>query len=98
MSNGSPALSHEKGIKASELASQTELIHLRILPVATRLSTEKLHASLIGKKNASGYATSDYLVILRENMEAPGIQLLLGELRLSLWATADRLPLLTCAL
>jgi len=50
VSNGSPALSHEKGIKASDLASQTELIHLRILPVANRLSTEKLHASLIGKK------------------------------------------------
>jgi hypothetical protein len=35
---------------------------------------------------------------LRENMEAPGIQLLLDELRLSLRATADRVPQLTCAL
>ena len=137
VSNGSHALSHEKGIRASDLASQTELIHLDVLPVATRLATEKLHASLIGKKtqaatqlakatylaecpitakvyyvNALGlglqdrvcidfdvrYTTSDYLVILRENMQAPGIQLLLDQLRLSLRATADRLPQLTCAL
>ena len=137
VSNGSHALSHEKGIKAADLASQTELIHLHVLPVATRLATEQLHASLIGEQrqdapqlaratylaecpitakvyyvNALGlglqdrvcidfdvkYTTSDYLVILRENMEAPGIQLLLDELRLSLRATADRLPQLTCAL
>ena len=121
VSNGSHELSHEKGIKAADLASQTELIHLHVLPVATRLATERLHASLIGEQtqaathpkkatyfaecpitekvyyvNALGlalqdrvcidfdvkYTTSDYLVILRENMEAPGIQLLLDELRL----------------
>jgi len=125
VSNGSHALSHEKGIKAADLASQTELIHLHVLPVATRLATEKLHASLIGQQtqvaaqpakvyyvNALGlgqqhrvcidfdvnYTTSDYLVILRENMESTGIQLLLDELRLSLRATADRLPQLSCAL
>jgi hypothetical protein len=137
VSNGSHELSHEKGIKAADLASQTELIHLHVLPVATRLATERLHASLIGEQtqaathpkkatyfaecpitekvyyvNALGlalqdrvcidfdvnYTTSDYLVILRENMEAPGIQLLLDELRLSLRATADRVPQLTCAL
>ena len=44
------------------------------------------------------YTTSDYLVILRENMESPGIQLLLDKLRLSLRAKADRLPELTCVL
>ncbi len=44
------------------------------------------------------YTTSDYLVILRENMEAPGIQLLLDQLRLSLRAAAGRLPELGCAL
>ena len=137
VSNGSHELSHEKGIKAADLASQTELIHLHVLPVATRLATERLHASLIGEQtqaathpkkatyfaecpitekvyyvNALGlalqdrvcidfdvkYTTSDYLVMLRENMEAPGIQLLLDELRLSLRATADRVPQLTCAL
>ena len=137
VSNGSHELSHEKGIKAADLASQTEFIHLHVLPVATRLATERLHASLIGEQtqaathpkkatyfaecpitekvyyvNALGlalqdrvcidfdvkYTTSDYLVILRENMEAPGIQLLLDELRLSLRATADRVPQLTCAL
>ena len=125
VSNGSHALSHEKGITAADLASQTELIHLLVLPVATRLATEKLHASLIGQQtqvaaqpakvyyvNALGlgqqhrvcidfdvnYTTSDYLVILRENMESTGIQLLLDELRLSLRATADRLPQLSCAL
>ena len=125
VSNGSHALSHEKGITAADLASQTELIHLHVLPVATRLATEKLHASLIGQQtqvaaqpakvyyvNALGlgqqhrvcidfnvnYTTSDYLVILRENMESTGIQLLLDELRSSLRATADRLPQLSCAL
>ena len=137
VSNGFHALSHEKGIKAADLASQTELIHLVILPVATRLSTEKLHATLLGQQrqaavqpakvryfaecpitakvyyvNALGlgqqdrvcidfdvnYTTSDYLVILRENMESPGIQLLLDQLRLSLRARADRVPQLTCAL
>ena len=125
MSNGSDALCHETGITAADLASQTELIHLHVLPVATRLATEQLHASLIGQQtqvaaqpakvyyvNALGlgqqdrvcidfdvnYTTSDYLVILRENMEAPGIQLLLDQLRLSLRATANRLPQLTCAL
>lgn len=50
MSNGSHALSYEKGITATDLASQTELIHLNVLPVATRLSTEKLHASLLGEQ------------------------------------------------
>ena len=125
VSNGSHPLSHEKGITAADLASQAELIHLNILPIDTRLSTEKLHASLIGEPtqaaaqpakvfyiNALGlgqqdrvcidfdvkYMTSDYVVILRENMESPGVQLLLDELRLSLRATADRLPQLTCAL
>jgi hypothetical protein len=137
VSNGSHALSHEKGIKAADLASQTELIHLHVLPVATRLATEQLHASLIGEQrqvvtqlskatylgecpitakvyyvNALGlglqdrvcidfdvkYTTSDYLVILRENMEAPGIQLLLDQLRLSLRARANRVPQLTCTL
>jgi hypothetical protein len=137
VSNGSHALSHEKGIKAADLASQTELIHLHALPVATRLATEQLHASLIGEQrqvvtqlskatylgecpitakvyyvNALGlglqdrvcidfdvkYTTSDYLVILRENMEAPGIQLLLDQLRLSLRARANRVPQLTCTL
>ena len=125
VSNGSHALSHEKGITAADLASQTGLIHLHVLPVATRLATEKLHASLIGQQtqvatqpakvyyvNALGlgqqhrvcidfnvnYTTSDYLVILRENMESTGIQLLLDELRSSLRATADRLPQLSCAL
>ncbi len=44
------------------------------------------------------YTTRDYLVILRENMENPCIQLLLDKLRLSLRATADRLPQLTCVL
>ena len=137
MSNGSEALCHEKGITAADLASQTELIHLHVLPVVTRLATEKLHASLLGEQrqaavqpakardfaeypitakvyyvNALGlgrqdrvcidfevnYSTSDHLVILRENMESPGIQLLLDKLRLSLRATADRLPQLTCVL
>ena len=137
VTNGSHALSHEKGVTAADLASQTELIHLHVLPMATRLSTEKLHASLICEQtqvaaqaakatylaecpitakvyyvNALGlglqdrvcidfdvnYTSSDYLVILRENMEVPGIQLLLDELRLSLRATADRVPQLTCAL
>jgi hypothetical protein len=125
VSNGAHAISHEKGITAADLASQTELIHLHVLPVATRLATEKLHASLVGQQtqvaaqpakvfyiNALGlgqqhrvcidfnvnYTTSDYLVILRENMESTGIQLLLDELRLSLRATADRLPQLSCAL
>ena len=125
VSNGSHGLSHEKGITAADLASQTELIHLHVLPVATRLSTEKLHVSLIGEQtqaaaqrakvfyvNALGLGkqdrvcidfdvnctTSDYVVILRENMESPGIQLLLDELRLSLRATAERVPQLTCAL
>ena len=125
VSNGSHALSHEKGITAADLASQTGLIHLHVLPVATRLATEKLHARLIGQQtqvaaqpakvyyvNALGlgqqhrvcidfnvnYTTSDYLVILRENMESTGIQLLLDELRSSLRATADRLPQLSCAL
>ena len=137
VSNGSEALCHEKGITAADLASQTELIHLHVLPVVTRLATEKLHASLLGEQrqaavqpakarnfaeypitakvyyvNALGlgrqdrvcidfdvnYSTSDHLVILRENMESPGIQLLLDKLRLSLRATADRLPQLTCVL
>ena len=44
------------------------------------------------------YTTSDYLVFLRENGEAPGIQLLLDQLRLSLRAVAARLPELSCAL
>ena len=44
------------------------------------------------------YMTSDYLVFLRENMESPGIQLLLDKLRLSLRAKAGRLPELTCVL
>ena len=137
VSNGPHALSHDRGITAADLASQSELIHLNILPIATRLATELLHTSLIGKQaqavaqpakarylaecpitakvyyvNALGlgrqdrvcidfdvnYTTSDYLVILRENMESPGIQLLLDELRLSLRATADRVPQLTCAM
>lgn len=38
------------------------------------------------------YTISDNLVILRENMESPGIQLLVDELRLSLRARANRLP------
>jgi hypothetical protein len=137
VSNGSDVLCHETGIIAADLASQTELIHLHVLPVATRLATEKLHASLLGEHrqaavppakaryfaecpikakvyyvNALGlgrqdrvcidfdvnYSTSDHLVILRENMESPGIQLLLDKLRLSLRAKADRLPELTCLL
>jgi hypothetical protein len=137
VSNGSDVLCHETGITAADLASQTELIHLHVLPVATRLATEKLHASLLGEQrqaavppakaryfaecpikakvyyvNALGlgqqdrvcidfdvnYTTSDYLVILRENMESPGIQLLLDKLRLSLRAKAGRLPKLTCVL
>jgi DNA-binding transcriptional LysR family regulator len=44
------------------------------------------------------YTTRDYVVFLRENMETPGIQLLLDELRSSLQATAARLPQLSCAL
>ena len=125
VSNESHVLSHERGITAADLASQSELIHLHVLPVATRLTTEELHVSLIGEQtqaaaqpakvyyvNALGLGqqdrvcidfdvnctTSDYLVILRENMEAPGIQLLVDELRLSLRATAERVPQLTCAL
>ena len=135
--HGSHELSCDKGIAAADLASQAQLIHLNILPVATRLATEQLHASLLGEQaqvaaqpqkaeylvecpikakvfyvNALGlgkddrvcidfgvnYTTSDYLVCLRENMEAPGIQLLLDGLRLSLQATAARLPQLSCAL
>jgi hypothetical protein len=137
VSDGSHALSHEKGVNAADLASQSQLVHLNVLPVATRMATEKLHASLLGKQtqvvaqatksaylgecpitakvyyvNALGlvqqdricmdfsvnYMTSDYLVVLRENMEAPGIQLLLDALRLSLQASAARLPQLSCAL
>jgi hypothetical protein len=44
------------------------------------------------------YMTRDYVVVLRENVEAPGIQLLLDELRFSLRTTAARLPQLSCAL
>ena len=44
------------------------------------------------------YTTSDYLVFLKENMEAPGMQLLMDELRSSLRAAAGRLPELGCAL
>jgi hypothetical protein len=137
VSNGSNALSCEKGITAADLASQAELIHLHILPIATRLSTEKLHARLLAEQsqvaaepskvaylsespvkakvfyvNALGldredryridfgvsYMTRDYVVVLRENVEAPGIQLLLDELRFSLRTTAARLPQLSCAL
>ena len=137
VANGAHALTQDRGITATDLASQAQLIHLDIIPVATRLATEQLHASLIGEQrqvatqfakatylaecpitakvyyvNALGlgrqdrvcidfdvnYSTSDHLVILRENMESPGIQLLLDKLRLSLRATADRLPQLTCVL
>ena len=135
VANGSHALCHDKGITATDLASQAQLIHLDIIPVATRLATEKLHASLLGgqsqvavqpEKSAqladcatSKYVfyvsalgldwqdrvcvdfgvnciTSDYIVFLRENLEAPGIQLLLDQLRLSLRAAAARLPALSC--
>ena len=137
VTNGAHALTQDKGITAADLASQAQLIHLNVLPVATRLATEQLHASLIGEQrqvapqlvkaaylaecpitakvyyvNALGlglqdrvcidfdvkYTTSDYLVILRENMESPGIQLLLDELRLALRTRANRVPQLTCAL
>jgi hypothetical protein len=137
VANGAHALTQEKGITATDLASQTQLIHLDILPVATRLATEQLHASLLGdpaqvvaqpealarlvdygpranvfyvsalglgKENRVGIdfsvncTTSDYLVFLKENMEAPGMQLLMDELRSSLRAAALRLPELACAL
>jgi hypothetical protein len=137
VSNASHGLSCEKGITASDLASHAQLMHLNILPVATRSATERLHAGLLGMQtlipaesdratslaespfkeniyyvNALGlgqpdrvcidfdvnYMTSDYVVILRENVEAPGVQLLLDELRLSLRTRAARLPQLICVL
>ena len=137
VANSSHVLSHDKGITAADLASQSQLIHLNVLPVATRLATERLHASLLGCPaqvalqpeksvqltdcvNAShvfyvsalgldqpdrvridfgiNCITSDYVVFLRENLEAPGIQLLLDQLRLSLRAAAARLPELGCPL
>jgi len=137
VTNGAHALSQDKGITAADLASQAQLIHLNILPVATRLATEQLHASLLGNPklvtvqsekaahcadcatrapvfyvSALGlgqhdrlridfgvnYSTSDYLVFLSENREAPGIQVLFDQLVLSLRAAAARLPELSCAL
>jgi hypothetical protein len=137
VTNGAHALSQDKGITAADLASQAQLIHLNILPVATRLATEQLHASLLGNPklvtvqsekaahcadcatrapvfyvSALGlgqhdrlridfgvnYSTSDYLVFLSENREAPGIQVLLDQLVLSLRAASARLPELSCAL
>ena len=137
VTNGAHALSQDKGITVADLASQAQLIHLNILPVATRLATEQLHASLLGNPklvtvqsekaahcadcatrapvfyvSALGlgqhdrlridfgvnYSTSDYLVFLSENREAPGIQVLLDQLVLSLRAAAARLPELSCAL
>jgi len=137
VANGDHALTQAKGITATDLARQARLIHLNVLPVATRLATEQLHASLLGnpkldvvqsEKSAHcgecatmasvfyvsalglgqqdrlhidfgvNYTTSDFVVFLRENREAPGIQLLLDQLRLSLRAVAARLPELSCAL
>jgi DNA-binding transcriptional LysR family regulator len=137
VTNPAHVLSDEKGLTATDLVAHTRLSHLNVLPLATRLATEQLHASLLGDQapvddqavdanhlaacteisqvfyvNALGlgrqdrvcidfevnYTTSDFLVILRENMESSGIQLLLDALRLSLRSTATHLPQLSCAL